>query len=120
MPKTNKLEKLAAEIGERIRKFREEHGLLQKDLAEGTGVPSSQISQYENGREVPRVYALVRLSRYMDQSLDLLVNGHKHDGTEETDPVTREIFKNLQRASPTCRRAVLEIVTALIAQDLEK
>ncbi len=38
-----------AHIGERIRKFREAHGLTQEEFAARVGADQSIISQYENG-----------------------------------------------------------------------
>ena len=50
-----------AEIGERIRLYREEHGLSQKQMAEQSGVTASQLCRYEKGLKAPGSTALARL-----------------------------------------------------------
>lgn len=40
---------LAPAIGERIRAFREKHGLSQRDIAERTGIAREQITRFEGG-----------------------------------------------------------------------
>ena len=37
-------------IGNRIRKFRTEHGLKQKEMAEKIGVDRTSLSSYENNK----------------------------------------------------------------------
>ena len=49
-------------IGENIRRLRELHGLTQEELGKVAGVSSMAVSQWENGRAVPRMGAVQRLA----------------------------------------------------------
>ena len=42
-------------IGENIRKYREESGMSQQQLADRIGKTRSAVSQYESGRTIPRM-----------------------------------------------------------------
>ena len=46
------------EFGVRLRKIREQKGMLQKDLAKKIGIPSSQICRYEKGKLLPVITTL--------------------------------------------------------------
>lgn len=54
----------AGEIGWSIRSFREERGMTQRQLGEIAGVSGMAVSQWENGRAVPRMGAIQRMSDY--------------------------------------------------------
>ncbi|HEY2829082.1 MAG TPA: helix-turn-helix domain-containing protein, partial [Thermoanaerobaculia bacterium] len=110
---------LAVDIGNRIRLFREEHQILQKDFADGAGIPRSRLCQYENGEELPGLRAVTRIALFMDHSVDWLLYGRENDGTMRAEPVVRETILALERATPHVRNAVIEIATAMIRQDLD-
>lgn len=110
---------LAVDIGNRIRQYREEHQILQKDFAEGSGIARSRLCQYENGEELPGLRAVTRIALFMDHSLDWLLYGRENDGTMRADPVLRETILELERVSPHVRNSVLEIAIALIRKELE-
>ncbi|HLT68340.1 MAG TPA: helix-turn-helix transcriptional regulator [Microbacterium sp.] len=52
----------AAHIGAHIIRYRASTGRTQDDLASHTGIDSSNIRAYENGRAMPSVYTLVRIA----------------------------------------------------------
>lgn len=41
-------------VGEKIRKFRNEQGLTQKQLAESSGISPVTVQQYETGKRIPK------------------------------------------------------------------
>ena len=51
------------EIGSRIRKYREERGLSQKQLAELIGVKNNRVSNWEQGLNRPDADILAALCR---------------------------------------------------------
>ena len=51
-------------VGESIRKLREDNDLTQEQLGEIAGVSSMAVSQWENGRAVPRMGAIQRMADY--------------------------------------------------------
>lgn len=60
-------------IGNRIRKFRTEHGLKQKEMAEKIGVDRTSLSSYENNKRVPDIFMLCRIADVFKISLDHLI-----------------------------------------------
>jgi transcriptional regulator with XRE-family HTH domain len=57
--------------GETLREVRHHAGLSQNELARRSGVASTLISAYENGRRVPSGDALIRLIEACGGSIDL-------------------------------------------------
>lgn len=60
------------EFKDRLRMLRRERGLTQKQLGEMIGVGRTTISEYENGKIVPRQDGLVRLAEILNTSIDFL------------------------------------------------
>lgn len=56
------------EIGSRIRRYREERGLSQKQLAELIGVKNSRVSNWEQGLNRPDADILAALCRALQVS----------------------------------------------------
>lgn len=56
------------EIGSRIRRYREERGLSQKQLAELIGVKNSRVSNWEQGLNRPDADILAELCRALQVS----------------------------------------------------
>lgn len=62
------------EIGNRIRKYREERGLSQKELAELLGVSNSRVSNWEQGINRPDADYLADICRVINISPSVLLN----------------------------------------------
>lgn len=62
------------EIGSRIRKYREERGLNQKQLAQIIGVSNSRISNWEQGLNRPDADILVSICRALKVSPSQLLD----------------------------------------------
>lgn len=60
--------KVKYEIGSRIRKYREERGFSQKELAEMLGVSNSRVSNWEQGINRPDANILAELCRALKVS----------------------------------------------------
>ena len=54
------------DIGRSIRKLRESRDLTQEELGRIAGVSSMAVSQWENGRAVPRMGAIQRMADYFN------------------------------------------------------
>ena len=61
------------EIGSRIRKYREERGLSQKQFAEKIGVSNSRVSNLEQGINRPDADILANICIALDVSPSLLL-----------------------------------------------
>lgn len=65
----------AMEVGERLKKRREELELTQEYVAEVLGVSRQTISNWENSRSYPDIERIVKLSDIYELSLDELLKG---------------------------------------------
>lgn len=60
-------------IGDRIKKLREENGLMQQDVCNTLDIEQSTLANYENNRRVPKTDILIKIANYYGISLDFLV-----------------------------------------------
>ena len=79
------------EIGSRIRKYREENNLSQKQLAEKIGVSNSRVSNWEQGLNRPDADILAAICVALDVSPSLLL-GIQVTGDELTEQ-ERKVLK---------------------------
>lgn len=63
------------ELGTQIKKYRNQHGFSQDELAEKIFVSRQSISNWENGKTYPDIKSLLLLSEVFSVSLDQLVKG---------------------------------------------
>ena len=91
------------EIGSRIRKYREENNLSQKQLAEKIGVSNSRVSNWEQGLNRPDADILAAICVALDVSPSLLL-GIQVTGDELTEQ-ERKVLK-AYREKEEVRQAV--------------
>jgi transcriptional regulator with XRE-family HTH domain len=65
----------AAHIGRRIAERRRQIALTQDELAAGSGIDSSNIRAYENGRAMPSIHSLVRMAVALGLDPGVLLDG---------------------------------------------
>ena len=66
-------------IGDRMKKLREEKGLTQSELGKELGISPSTIGMYEQGRRVPDVQILKKMSAFFNVSIDYLLENVNHN-----------------------------------------
>ena len=91
------------EIGARIRKYREDRGYSQKELAELIGVSNSRISNWEQGVNHPDADILVDLCKTLNVSPSELLDVHLKD--DELSDMERKVI-NAYRAKKDLQSAV--------------
>ena len=91
------------EIGARIRKYREDRGYSQKELAELIGVSNSRISNWEQGVNRPDADILVDLCKTLNVSPSELLDVHLKD--DELNDMERKVI-NAYRAKKDLQSAV--------------
>ncbi|WP_240456690.1 helix-turn-helix domain-containing protein [Virgibacillus halodenitrificans] len=79
-------------LGKRLKNLREQHGYLQKFVADKIGVRSNTLSGYENGTRSPDPEMLVRLADLYKVTTDYLLG--KSDDPYLTEEEAFEAFKN--------------------------
>lgn len=93
---------LKYEIGKRIREYREERGMSQKELADKIGVSNSRVSNWEQGINRPDADILADLCRVLKVSPSELLDVHL--STDELNDQERKVIqayrtkKELQQA----------------------
>ena len=63
------------EIGEKLKNYRTSAGMAQEQLAEEINVSRQTISNWENGKSLPDVISLIKISDLYQISLDELLKG---------------------------------------------
>jgi len=70
-------------LSKRLRTLREEHGYLQKFVADKLDIKSNTLSGYENGTRSPDPSMLSRLADLYNVSIDYLLGRSDHKNTAE-------------------------------------
>ena len=66
-------------IGNFIKKIRTEQNLTQKDLADRLGVTYQAVSKWENGKNVPDIAILKKITEEFNVNIDEILNGEKNE-----------------------------------------
>lgn len=111
-------------LGQKIKKFRSEKRLTQKDLAEQLNVSFQTVSKWENDENEPDIYTLKELSKTFNCSLDcLLSNEEENNEVSEPKevPVIKETIVIHQNEAHTCAKCGKEISEEdLVSEDITK
>ncbi|MGI6032982.1 MAG: helix-turn-helix domain-containing protein [Coriobacteriales bacterium] len=62
-------------IGHNIRAVRAEKGLTQREVSEMAEISTSQLSAYENGKQMIGLISIAKIARALDTSIDRLYFG---------------------------------------------
>src|SRR5438309_8574577 len=73
-----------SELGDAVRRRREQQEMSLRDVADQTGVSASTLSRIENGTGKPDAENIARLTAWLDVPLDRIMAARQHndDGTE--------------------------------------
>lgn len=82
------------EIGKQIKKYRNEIGISQDELAEKIFVSRQTISSWENSKSYPDLRSLLLLSSLFDVSLDNLIKGDLEKMKEKVKEEDIKRFKS--------------------------
>ena len=80
-------------IGKFISELRKEKDLTQKDLAEKLNVTDRAISKWENGRGLPDVSLLRKLSEELDVSINELLSGERLEENNKDKKVEENFYE---------------------------
>ena len=81
-------------VGKRIRKYREQMGLSQEELAINSGLRLDSIKEYEEGIAYPPIGSLIRLSRSLGQRV-----GTFTDDQFNPDPIVVRFNERMSESS---------------------
>ena len=74
-------------IGNKIKKLRQENGLTQEDLAEQLGVSFQAVSRWENSTTYPDITLLPIIANMFDVTIDYLLDMDSYKTKEEIDKI---------------------------------
>src|SRR5438477_11825818 len=75
-----------SELGNAVRRRREEQGLSLRDVADKTGVSASTLSRIENGTGKPDADNIARLASWLDMPIERVMH-HGHRSVSDPNPV---------------------------------
>lgn len=109
---------LAKTFGARLRKIREERFLSQRQLAEGVGIETVQISRYERGIALPGADTLLDLATFLRIGAGELLAGE--EASNRTEPPIHDIsllerFRDLEKLDRKDRQMIIDLIDAVIA-----
>lgn len=64
---------ISNKVGEKIRKLRQEKGLMQEEFADLAGIDYSYLNQLENGKRNPTVEMLEKIAKALDTTPEKLL-----------------------------------------------
>jgi transcriptional regulator with XRE-family HTH domain len=105
-------------IGENIKRLREEKGLTQQQVAELVNMHRSNYSKVESGQRELSVKALSKIANYFGISLDELVNGEGGLPEEVSikDTNTLEQVKLIQELNEEDRSMVFKMIETFLTK----
>ncbi|WP_339695976.1 helix-turn-helix transcriptional regulator [uncultured Marixanthomonas sp.] len=105
-------------LAENIKTFREQKGLLQKEVANAVGVHPSNYSKMEKGERDVSIEVADRLAKYFGVSLDELVH-MKGDVPEEVTVVDKTVSERInliQQLEEEDKKALFRIIDSMLTK----
>ena len=103
------------ELGKRIKSIREKVKLTQHDLYEKTGISTTQLSAYENGKKSIGLQTIAKIAKALGTTIDYI-----YYGSNEMKPISSSINKG--ELIVNCVSALFDegVIKALIREDENK
>lgn len=105
-------------IGENIRRLREQRGVKQQEIADLIGMHRSNYSKIESGQREISVSAIDRIAQFFNSSVDEII----HMGTDVPEEVniedktTVEQLKLLQELEPDEKNMIFKMIDTFLTQ----
>lgn len=104
-------------IAENIKRLRESHGLTQEELGKIAKVSAMAVSQWENGRAVPRMGAVERMAQYFGVKKSQLIEdappAYAYVHIPELTADERDLLDLYRNMDNRARRDLLAIARSL-------
>lgn len=102
------------DIGNKIRKLRKNNNFTLKELSERSGLSVSFISDIENGRRIPRLENLDKLSKALNVDISYLIdrknNKNSKDNKDGVDDDIRRIERARNKMTAKDKKKMMEIL----------
>lgn len=83
-------------IGEKIKKLREEEGLTQKDLSELTGINRITIGNYERGNRVPNIERIIPIANVLNVDANYFIDMNNGNATSRYKETIKQQDKEIE------------------------
>lgn len=105
-------------IGENIRKIREDKGFTQQQIADLVGMHRSNYSKVETAQRELSISALAKVAKFFEMSLDELVNFEGNAPKEVTleDRTTLEQVKLIGSLEPEDKNMVFRLIDTIVTK----
>jgi len=105
-------------IGENIKKIREEKGLLQKQVAASVGVHPSNYSKIEKGEREPSIEVLDKIAKLFGLSVDQIIHPEENTPQEVTinDKTTVEQMRLIQELEEKDKNTIFNIIETMLTK----
>lgn len=105
-------------IGDNIKRIREDKGMTQQQVADLVNMHRSNYSKVESGQRELSVAALNKIARYFNITLDELVNMEGSVPQEVTieDKTTVEQVKLIQELDPDDKSMIFKMIDTLLTK----
>lgn len=100
-----KPERIVERLGERLKRLRQEAGLSLKEFGQLAGVAPSTVQKIENGKMVPSILVLMKITRGLNRSLNYFL-----EDSEEPPEVRLVRWKERKRSANPEIGAVIESI----------
>jgi len=107
---------LAAEIGARLRRIRQQNGWTQTALAERIGMKRPQLYRYEAGLDLPNVETIVLICDTLEVKVDDLLRGPQVPADPIMDVELRECLRIAERLPSAHRATMIDMLHAIFAK----
>lgn len=84
-------------LGDKLKKLREDKGLMQQDVCTALEIEQSTLANYENNRRIPKIDLLISIANYYGVSIDYLL-GRTDTPFVDTAKRPKDLNKFLQQA----------------------
>lgn len=106
-------------IGDNIRRLRKEHGYTQEQLGRELGLSAMAISQWENGRAVPRMGAVERMAKLFGVKKSVIIDEVRYSYINIDTDEERELIAAFRKLDARDRAAVLQLAHTLSGSDAQ-
>jgi transcriptional regulator with XRE-family HTH domain len=100
-----KPEKIVERLGDRLKRLRQEAGLSLKEFGQLAGVAPSTVQKIENGKMVPSILILMKISRGLNRSLNYFL-----EDSEEPAEVRLVRWEDRKKSSNPEIGAIIESI----------
>lgn len=102
------------EIGKRIKEYRVQSGLTQKQLGEEIGVSNARVSNWENGENRPDADTLMAICKVLGVTADTLLGIKKESATiDELSENERRLISVYRSLNTAQREKFLDFIESL-------